>query len=37
MNNFKKIMASIVIMTVGIGSPVYYVSSKEFNKKKSCK
>ena len=30
--NFKKILASIVIMTVGIAVPVYYVSNR---KKKS--
>ena len=32
MNRFKKIVASFIIMTVGIGTPVYYVSMKE-NKK----
>jgi len=31
-NRFIKFVASIIIMIVGIGTPVYYVSSKE-NKK----
>jgi len=32
MKNLKKFAASVIIMTLGIGIPVYYVSSKE-NKK----
>ena len=31
-NNLKKIAVSVIIMTFGIGIPVYYLSSKE-NKK----
>ena len=32
MNNLKKFVASVIIMTAGIGIPVYYVSSKEKKK-----
>lgn len=31
-NRFEKVVYSIIIMTVGIGSPVCYVSSKEKKK-----
>ncbi len=33
-NRFEKVVYSIIIMTVGIGAPVCYVSSKENEKKK---